>query len=141
MTGLPVIATAWSGQIDFLNQDKSMLIGGELQEVPKAVLWQDIIVPESKWFVVDENSTRGAMRFAHENKYEIKNKGQGLMYENRKKFTLNMMTEKLDEILEKYTSNLPSQVQLKLPKLKKVSDDKKELPKIKLPKLKKVTEV
>ena len=43
--------------------------------------------------------------------------------------------------LEKHTSNLPSQVQLKLPKLKKVSDNKKELPKIKLPKLKKVTEV
>ena len=141
MTGLPVITTAWSGQLDFLNQDKSMLIGGELQPVPRSMHWQDIIVPESKWFVVDENSTRGAMKFACENKYEIKSKGQGLMYENREKFTLNMMTEKLDEILEKHTSNLPSQVQLKLPKLKKVSDDKKELPKIKLPKLKKVTEV
>ena len=139
--GRPVITTAWSGQLDFLNQDKSMLIGGELQPVPRSMHWQDIIVPESKWFVVDENSTRGAMKFACENKYEIKSKGQGLMYENREKFTLNMMTEKLDEILEKHTSNLPSQVQLKLPKLKKVSDDKKELPKIKLPKLKKVTEV
>ena len=38
--------------------------------------------------------------------------------------------------MEKYTSNMPSQVSLNLPKLKKV-DGKKELPKIKLPKLKK----
>ena len=45
--------------------------------------------------------------------------------------------EKLDEIMKKHMKDLPSQVQLKLPKLKKVN--KKEPPKIKLPKLKKVT--
>jgi hypothetical protein len=49
------------------------------------------------------------------------------------------MTEKLDEIMEKHTSSLPSQVQLKLPKLKKVGES--EPPKIKLPKLKKNAEV
>ena len=138
MTGLPVMTTAWSGQLDFLSQDKSMLIGGELQQVPKSMHWKDIIIPESKWFVVDENSTRGAMKYIIDNRYEVKNKAKSLMYENREKFTLNKMVEKLDEIIEKYTLSLPSQVQLKLPKLKKV--DSSEPLKIKLPKLKKVTE-
>jgi len=138
MTGLPVMTTAWSGQLDFLNQDKSMLIGGELQPVPKSMHWKDIIIPESKWFVVDENSARGALKYATDNRYDIKNKAESLMYENREKFTLDKMVEKLDEIMKKYTDNMPSQVQLKLPKLKKV--DSVELPKIKLPKLKKVTE-
>jgi len=138
MTGLPVITTAWSGQLDFLNKDKSMLIGGELKPVPKSMHWEDIIIPESKWFVVDENSTRGALKYAIDNRYDIKNKAKSLMYENTDKFTLTKMTEQLGEIVEKYTSSLPSQVQLKLPKLKKVGSS--EPPKIKLPKLKKVTE-
>ena len=114
------------------------MIGGELQQVPKSMHWKDIIIPESKWFVVDENSTRGALKYTIDNRYEIKNKGKSLMYENREKFTLDKMVEKLDEIMKKYTDNMPSQVQLKLPKLKKVESS--ELPKIKLPKLKKVTE-
>ena len=58
------------------------------------------------------------------------------MYKNRDKFTLNKMADKLDEIMKKHTSNIPSQVMLNLPKLKKV--ESKETPKIKLPKLKKV---
>ena len=61
------------------------------------------------------------------------------MYENRNKFTLNKMSELLNEVVSKYTKDMPSQVQLKLPKLKKVGGDKVP-PKIKLPKLKKVTE-
>jgi len=138
MTGLPVMTTAWSGQLDFLNQDKSMLIGGELQQVPSSMVWENIIIPESKWFVVDENSARGALKYIIDNRYEVKNRAKSLMYENREKFTLNKMVEKLDEITKKYTGNMPSQVQLKLPKLKKAGSS--ELPKIKLPKLKKVTE-
>ena len=44
-----------------------------------------------------------------------------------------------NEIVDNNTKSLSSQVQLKLPKLKKVGN-KIEQPKIKLPKLKKVTE-
>ena len=38
-----------------------------------------------------------------------------------------------------YIDKIPTQVGIQLPKLKKVSDSKTELPKVKLPKLKKVT--
>ena len=50
------------------------------------------------------------------------------------------MTELLNNLVDKHTEIIPSQVQLKLPKLKKVGENKTEPPKIKLPKLKKVTE-
>ena len=60
------------------------------------------------------------------------------MDENREKFTLNKMTEKLDEIISPIIDKVPSQVGLNLPKLKKV--DSSDKPKIKLPKLKKTTE-
>ena len=57
---------------------------------------------------------------------------------NRDKFTLDKMSEKLDEIVSPITAGVPTQVGLNLPKLKKVGES--ESPKIKLPKLKKVSE-
>ena len=62
------------------------------------------------------------------------------MDENREKFTLNKMTKKLDEIMEQHLKDVPQQVGLKLPKLKKINKDLKQLPNIILPKLKKVTD-
>ncbi len=56
---------------------------------------------------------------------------------NREKFTLDKMTEKLDEIITPFGDKVPTQVGLQLPQLKKVGGS--EQPKIKLPKLKKVT--
>ena len=54
MVGLPVIASAWSGQMDFLSSEDSILLGGEMVQVPKSQVWKDIIIPESQWFNVNE---------------------------------------------------------------------------------------
>ena len=55
------------------------------------------------------------------------------MKTNRNKFTLDKMTEKLDEIITPYVDKVPQQVGIKLPKLKKIGSPK-------LPKLKKTSE-
>jgi glycosyltransferase involved in cell wall biosynthesis len=89
-------------------------------------------------FNVNEQQTYKALNYCFDNYDKVKKKALNLMKINRDKFTLNKMTEKLDEIMEKHTKDIPQQVGLQLPKLKKV-DDKSEPPKIKLPKLKKVT--
>ena len=68
-----------------------------------------------------------------DNQNEIKRKGESLMYENKEKFTLGAMADKLDILLEKY---IPNQVQIQLPKLKKVKNDQPS--QIELPKLKRV---
>jgi len=139
MAGLPVIASAWSGQMDFLSQTDSILIGGELKKVPKSQHWKDIVIPESQWFNVNETQTYKAMNYCFENYGEIKEKALNLMKINRDKFTLDKMSEKLNKVITPYVDKTPTQVGIQLPKLKKVSDSKSELPKIKLPKLKKVT--
>ena len=138
MTGLPVIASGWSGQLDFLDRDKSLLIQGNFEKVPKSVVWQDIIIENSQWFTVDETSAYKAFNYVFKNNFDVKKNAKSLMNINRKKFTLNQMAEKLNEIVTPYIDKVPSQVKLNLPKLKKVGNS--ELPKIKLPKLKKVTE-
>jgi len=134
MVGLPVICSGWSGQMDFLSQTDSMLLGGEIVNVPKSQHWKDIIVPESQWFSVNETQAYKAMNHSFNNYDEVKNKALNLMKINRDKFTLNKMTEKLDEIVSPHMDKIPSQVGIKLPTLKKVDNNQ---PKIKLPKLKK----
>ena len=137
MVGLPVITSAWSGQMDFLSQTDSMLLGGELVEVPKSQHWKDIIIPESQWFNVNETQAYKSMNYCFQNYDEVKKKALNLMKTNRDKFTLDKMAEKLGEIIIPHTDKVPTQVSLNLPKLKKV--DKVESPKIKLPKLKKLS--
>ena len=139
MTGLPVIASNWSGQLDFLDNEKSLLLDGTMVNVPKSMVWKDIIIQQSQWFVVDEAKASRAMLYSFENEHEIKNKAKSLMNINREKFTHKKMTELLNRKVDEYTKDLPSQVGLKLPKLKKVGSDKKEPSKLKLPKLKKAT--
>ena len=137
MTGLPVIASNWSGHLDFLDAEKSILLGGELQKVPQCQIWNDIIIEQSQWFVVNETQVYKTLNYVFENHNEVKNRAKSLMNINREKFTHKKMTELLNNTVSKYVKDMPSQVQLNLPKLKKV-DNKVETPKIKLPKLKKV---
>jgi len=134
MVGLPVIASAWSGQMDFLSQTDSMLLGGELVQVPKSQHWKDIIIPEAKWFNVNETQAYKSMNYCFKNYDEVKEKAMNLMKVNRDKFTLNKMVDKLDEIVSPIVDGLPTQVGLNLPKLKKISSG--ATPKVKLPKLK-----
>ena len=114
-------------------------MGGELKQVPKSVVWKDIIIGQSQWFITNEIQAKKALIYAVENEYEIKNKAKSLMDINRGKFNYKKMAKLLNEVVDKYTKNLSTQVNLNLPKLKKVSETKSEPPKIKLPKLKKVT--
>ena len=137
MTGLPIIASGWSGQMDFLDEEYSMLLNGEMKDVPKSQHWEHIIIPESKWFDVNKEQAYKSLNFCFKEQQIVKSKGKQLMDINREKFTLNKMVEKLDEIMEKYMKDVPQQVGLQLPKLKKVGSS--EPPKIKLPKLKKTT--
>ena len=126
MTGLPVIASAWSGQMDFLDEEQSILLGGNLVEVPESQIWEDIIIKQSKWFSVDENQTYKILNYTFENIYEIKNRAESLMYSNREKFNLNKMTESLGNIMKQHIKEAPKTVSIKLPKLKKIKTKTEE---------------
>jgi len=134
-TGLPIITSNWSGQLDFLNTEQSLLVSGKLEKVPRSVVWKDIIIAESQWFVADQGSINSALNYVYTNYNEVKSKALQLMETNREKFNTEKMIEKFQSILDKASENIPNQVQLNLPKLKKVG---MKPPKVTLPKLKKV---
>ena len=134
-----VIAPNWSGHKDFLNKNNSVLLPGTMTDVHKSALPKEMRVEGAKWFTVNYQYTSQVMMdvFKNNRKYNMKAKKQA-MY-NRVNFSMDKMTKDFGKILDKYLPKFeeqPQQVDLKLPKLKKVGDTKPK--QIKLPKLKKV---
>ena len=121
MTGLPVMTTGWSGHIDFLNPDLSLLLPGELKKVPPSVHWENIIIPESAWFFVDTNAAYKGFNMLFTD-YDTHKKNADKQRKENEIFTLDNMTKELGKILDKYVKELPQQVELQLPKLKKVGE-------------------
>ena len=137
-TKKPIIATGWSGHIDFLKPDMSTLLHGTLGDLHPSVRNQWFI-EGAKWFDVDQMALGKALKDMHKNykNYTHKAKQQGNFA--KENFTYTKMKEKFSKILEENVKAAPQQVPLQLPKLKKVGENKStELPKLKLPKLKKV---
>ena len=136
---LPVIATKWSGHMDFLTDSESMLIDGFLQPVPKSCIWKPIIVEPSKWFNVNEADVVRKIRTFHKKRKLIQKKATRLGKKNRREKSLKAMKIQFNKILDEALKSIPQAVGLKLPKLKKVGGDTSKPAKLKLPKLKKVT--
>jgi hypothetical protein len=135
----PVIAPNWSGHVDFLNKD-AILLPGSLNDVKKESLMKGMHIEGTQWFTVNYNYASKILKDVFDNysKYMVKSKKLAIV--NNTKFSLDAMTKKFEEILDKYLPKFeepPKQVSLKLPKLKKVSSIS-EAPKIQLPKLKKI---
>ena len=132
----PVIAPNWSGHVDFLTKNLAVLLDGELQNVEKGAVPDDMLTEGAQWFTVNYQQTSAVMKDVYKSyrKYTLNAKKLGVV--NKSKFSLNAMTQELGKILDKYVPEFPKEVQLNLPKLKKVGSS--ETQKIKLPKLKKV---
>ena len=70
-SGLPVVATGWSGQLDFLvdeaGQSQFYNVAFDLQPVQKEVVWKGVIIKESMWAYPRETSAKEQMRLCYEN--------------------------------------------------------------------------
>jgi len=120
MAGLPVAASNWSGQVDFLTQEHSVLIGGEMSRVPQSAVWENIVIPESSWFIANEEESSKALLYSYYNHEQLKEKANRLSEINRNNFSHDAMTKKLGKILDTYMKDISKPVELKLPKLKPV---------------------
>lgn len=122
----PIIASFWSGHIDFLDKDYIKYVGGNLTPVHPSAAVEKMILRESQWFTPDAIEVGRALKNVYEDydKWKTAAKRQG--HKSRTTFTYEKMRETLDNVLTQYIPEFPKQVQLKLPQLKKI-----ELPKLK----------
>ena len=75
---------------------------------------------DSQWFTVNESSAYKALNYAFKNRFDIKRNAKSLMHVNKEKFSLKKMSTKLNEIIKPHLDKIPTQVDIKLPKLKKI---------------------
>lgn len=116
----PVIASGWSGQLDFLDKDNSILVGGTLEEVHPSVVWENVILKESQWFTVDNNSAANALMVVFRNYNNFLPNAKKLGRQNRKRFSYPTMQKRVSEIFDKYLPKIQVISTANLPQLRKI---------------------
>jgi len=112
-------------QLDFLNPEYTMLVGGELEKVHPSVADKKMLLKESSWFKPNDNQVGTALKESFKDYKNLLKRSR-----KHKQFTKdNFSFEKMKELIKQlFNDNVPQfaqQVELNLPKLK-------------LPKLKKI---
>jgi glycosyltransferase involved in cell wall biosynthesis len=130
----PIIASNWSGHLDFLHPEYTILVNGDLTNVHPSAQAKNMILEESHWFTPNDGDVADAFKSVYNDykKYHDLSKRQS--HHSKTNFSFDKMSELLDSIFE---NKIPKQVELKLPTLKKIGSTT-ELPKLNLPKLKKI---
>ena len=136
LTKKPIITTNWSGHIDFLNEEFTSLLPGELHQLDDSSIVKDVLMKEFKWFGVNTNSVILTLRDMFVNYKNYKEKATRQAYKSRTDFSYSKMVEQLEGYLNQYVPEFPKEVKLELPKL-----NLPQLKKIELPKLKKIENV
>jgi glycosyltransferase involved in cell wall biosynthesis len=119
----PVIVSDWSGHLDFLSPEMSVLLSGEITQIHPSAVVQDMLLPESGWFTVNYKKASETLEDVYKNYKKYVDGAKKQAYRSRTEFSLEKMSENIVAILE---NKIPKPVQLKLPQLKKI-----ELPKLK----------
>jgi glycosyltransferase involved in cell wall biosynthesis len=128
----PVIASSYSGHLDFLNPETAVLLPGQLTQIHPSAVVQNMLLAESGWFTVDYKKASEVLEDVYKNYKNYTDKAKKQSYISRTEFSLDKMGEKLISLID---NKVPKPVELKLPQLKKIELPKKQ---IQLPTLKKI---
>ena len=119
LSNKPIICSGWSGQMDFLQSDKSLLLSGQLTNIHLSAQQKDILIPESQWFQPNAIDINKSYIDVYDNYKFWLERGKRQGYHSRTYFAFENMKAKIETILNDYI-NIPEPIKLKLPKLKKI---------------------
>jgi hypothetical protein len=119
LIGKPIITTGWSGHTDFLKNNMSTLISGELEQIHPSASNQWLI-PEGKWFKPNIMEVGMHLNECFKNYKSYRIKSQKQKHYSKSNFSFEKMQELISTILEKNIPAFPKQIELILPKLKKI---------------------
>ena len=119
----PVIASGYSGHVDFLDPEMSILLPGQITQIHPSAVVNDMLIAESGWFTIDYNAAAKALEEVYKNYKKWSEGAKRQAYRSRTEFSLEKMATKLLDMLD---AKVPKPVEFKLPQLKKIS-----LPKLK----------
>jgi glycosyltransferase involved in cell wall biosynthesis len=93
-TGKPVLASNWSGHVDFLNKDYCTLLPGELTDVHASAV-NKFIIKGSKWFTVDYNYAARVIQDVIQNYKQYLSKSRKQTQYVKDNFSLEDMSENI----------------------------------------------
>lgn len=112
----PIIASGWSGQIDFLHPMHTTLLPGNLENVhPSAA--NNWLKKDYQWFQVSGKHFQNALKSVHQKykKFVVPAKRQG--HHIKTNFSYEAMRDLVGNILDANIPEFPKQVELSLPTL------------------------
>lgn len=117
MTAKPIVASGWSGHLDFLNKEFTTLVGGSLDNVHPSAAQKGLIIEQAKWFRPNDVEVAMAFKNVFEKYKKYEELGKRQRHYAKTNFSFEKMAEKLDSILSQHVPDMPKQVSLELPKL------------------------
>lgn len=115
-TKKPLITTAWSGHMDFLNPEFTTLIGGNLENVhPSAA--NNMLIKDSQWFAPNHGEIGKSLKSVFENYKKYSELGKRQAHYSKTNFDWGKMFTTLESILEINIPEFPSQIELTIPEL------------------------
>lgn len=106
-TGKPILFTNWSGHLDYLRDcPDDFKVAYELKEVPKSVVWENVILPDSKWAYADEGDAIVKLSTNFFNYDEQLEQSKGLFKDYKEKYSIDKMGERFVSLIEKYKKTI-----------------------------------
>ena len=130
-SGKPVIASGWSGHVDFLHKNYAVLLGGSLTKVPAGSFPKEMLFEQSQWFTVNYQQASQVMADVLSNYQKYLVKAKQLQMYTKSTFSFENMKLKLDTIISNTLKDIPQEVGLKLPKLNNKKPGGLNFPKLK----------
>ena len=121
--GLPVIATDWSGHVDFLYKPSKQKNGKvkkkhmfnkvsyTLQPVQKESVWDGVIQKDSMWAYPEEGSVKMAMDEVYKDYGRFKKRAKELQKWVCEEFTEEKKYDEFNKILEPYTADSNQEIE------------------------------
>jgi len=126
LTGKPIIASGWSGQLDFLPAENAVLLEGSLTPVHESAADQ-FCMKEAQWFSVNYSNAANKLYDVYNNYNTYTKKSEGLRTNTLQNFTLDKMHEKFTQLMDTYVKAKPKLVPFNVPK---VNSSKMQIPKL-----------
>jgi glycosyltransferase involved in cell wall biosynthesis len=119
VTGKPILVSNWSGHLDFLPKEHTILLDGALTQVDESAADQ-FLMKEAQWFTVNYSNAANKMHDVFKNYKTYSDQSKGLKDNIVNNFSLEKMNKQFEDIMEKYAKGKPTIVPIRLPKLNKV---------------------
>lgn len=99
---LPVIATGWSGHLDFLNEGRWIKLDYQIKEIHQSRIDNQVFVNGSKWAEVDEGDLKEKLRKFYKSPEKPSQWAQSLGEKVRENYSFSKIKDQYDKIIGQY---------------------------------------